>query len=204
MNELPRPIRACRTSSWAGLLPSTESCLMIAYASGSNSSAKAPIEAQVIARHHVRGEPLLEHPAHDPAVELVKFSDRPHRLVFAIDDESGFPVLDDLGDDPQRHAITGVPQAMASISTRPNGSGQSIGNRSATAFPRKVDFSPSPISPMNSISGSFNSGLISSRKYPASTASTFAAILRRMPKRLAMEIARSGRFSGEMRPRKAR
>src|ERR1700758_2832973 len=31
--------------------------------------------------------------------------------------------------DPQRHAITGVPQAMASISTRPNGSGQSIGNR---------------------------------------------------------------------------
>ena len=41
--------------------------------------------------------------------------------------------------DPQRHAITGVPQAMASISTRPNGSGQSIGNRSALAFPRKAD-----------------------------------------------------------------
>src|SRR5829696_5324906 len=93
-----KPLRACRTSSWAGLLPSAESCLMIAYVRGSNSPAKPPIEAQVIARHHVRGEPLLEHPAHDPAVELVDFSDRPHRLVFAIDDESGFPVLDDLGD----------------------------------------------------------------------------------------------------------
>src|SRR5712672_816823 len=51
--------------------------------------------------------------------------------------------------DPQRHAVTGVPQAMASISTRPNGSGQSIGNRRALAFPRKADFSLSPISPIS-------------------------------------------------------
>ena len=73
VNELPRePIRACRTSSWAGLLPSTESCLMIAYASGSNSSAKPPIEAQVIARHYVSCEPLLEHPAHGIAIELIQ------------------------------------------------------------------------------------------------------------------------------------
>src|SRR5438552_17503979 len=51
--------------------------------------------------------------------------------------------------DAQRHAITGVPQAMASISTRPNGSGQSIGNRRALAFPRKADYSLSPISPIS-------------------------------------------------------
>jgi hypothetical protein len=47
--------------------------------------------------------------------------------------------------DPQRHAITGVPQAMASISTRPKGSGQSIGNKRALAFPKNADFSLSPI-----------------------------------------------------------
>ena len=41
-------------------------------------------------------------------------------------------------------------------------------------------------------------------KVVASAASTLAAILSRMPSRLAMVIARSGRFSGEMRPKKAR
>ena len=45
------------------------------------------------------------------------------------------------GTEPQRQAITGVPQAMASIITRPNGSGQSIGNSRAAALPRKADFS---------------------------------------------------------------
>ena len=68
------------------------------------------------------------------------------------------------GTEPQCQAITGVPQAMASIITRPNGSGQSIGNSSASALPRKSDFSASPISPMNSISGSSSSGSITSWK----------------------------------------
>ena len=36
---------------------------------------------------------------------------------------------------------TGVPHAMASIMTRPNGSGQSIGNRRPSAPLRKSDFS---------------------------------------------------------------
>ena len=35
------------------------------------------------------------------------------------------------GTEPQRQAITGVPQAIASIMTKPNGSGQSIGNSRA-------------------------------------------------------------------------
>ena len=52
------------------------------------------------------------------------------------------------GTAPQRHATTGVPHAMASITTRPNGSGQSIGKRSAAALPRKARLSLSPISPM--------------------------------------------------------
>jgi hypothetical protein len=49
---------------------------------------------------------------------------------------------------------------MASIITRPNGSGQSIGKSRASAPPRKADFWWSPISPMNSISGSCSSGSI--------------------------------------------
>ena len=68
------------------------------------------------------------------------------------------------GTEPQRQAITGVPQAMASIITRPNGSGQSIGNSSAWALPRNADFSLSPISPTNSIRGWSSSGSMTSWK----------------------------------------
>ena len=57
------------------------------------------------------------------------------------------------GTEPRRQAITGVPQAMASVITRPKGSGQSMGNSSARAPPRKSPLSASPISPMNSIRG---------------------------------------------------
>ena len=52
------------------------------------------------------------------------------------------------GTEPQFQAMTGVPQAIASIITRPNGSAQSMGNSSAAALPRNSAFSASPISPM--------------------------------------------------------
>ena len=68
------------------------------------------------------------------------------------------------GAEPQPKPTTGVPQAIASIITRPNGSGQSIGNSSAAAPPRKAGFWASPISPMYSISGSSSSGWMTSRK----------------------------------------
>ena len=45
------------------------------------------------------------------------------------------------GIDPQRNASTGVPHAMASIMTRPNGSGQSTGNNRAAASPKNFVFS---------------------------------------------------------------
>ncbi len=41
-------------------------------------------------------------------------------------------------------------------------------------------------------------------KYSLSTLSIFAAIFSGMPARRAMEMATSGRFSGEIRPRNAR
>ena len=65
------------------------------------------------------------------------------------------------GTEPRLNAITGVPQAMLSIITRPNGSGQSIGNSSACAPDRNAGFWLSLISPMNSTHGLASiSGLI--------------------------------------------
>jgi hypothetical protein len=58
------------------------------------------------------------------------------------------------GAEPWRQAMTGVPADIASIMTRPKGSGQSIGNSSARALPRKRCFCCSSISPTNSMSGS--------------------------------------------------
>ena len=60
--------------------------------------------------------------------------------------------------DPPGNAMTGRPQAMASIMTSPNGSGQSIGKSRAFASPRKAFLFLSEISPMNSTSGLSNSG----------------------------------------------
>ena len=51
------------------------------------------------------------------------------------------------GTEPCAYAITGVPQAIASIMTSPNGSGQSIGISSARALPMKSFLASSPISP---------------------------------------------------------
>jgi len=57
------------------------------------------------------------------------------------------------GMDLHRNAGTGVPHAIASIITSPNGSGQSTGNNSAVASPENFVFSRSLISPINSIPG---------------------------------------------------
>ena len=67
------------------------------------------------------------------------------------------------GTEPWRKASRGVPHAIASIITKPNGSGQSIGNKSANAWPKNglaalVDFADE-LDP-----GSLSSGTIFSRK----------------------------------------
>ena len=54
------------------------------------------------------------------------------------------------GTEPRLNAMTGVPQAMASIITRPNGSGQSIGTNSTMAPLKNSDLSLSSISPIYS------------------------------------------------------
>ena len=68
------------------------------------------------------------------------------------------------GTDPRRNAMTGVPQAIASICTSPNGSGQSIGNNSAAAFARSPALRSSPISPRYVTCGSVRSGSICASK----------------------------------------
>ena len=108
------------------------------------------------------------------------------------------------GTEPHGRPMTGVPQAMASIMTRPKGSGQSMGKSRARAPPRNAALSASPISPMNSTSGSSSSGTITRSKYSRSASSTLAAIFSGIPARRAISIATSGCFSGARRPRKAR
>ncbi len=70
------------------------------------------------------------------------------------------PWLSTSGTEPLRSATTGVPLASDSIITRPNGSGQSIGNSVAAAPAKNSGFSDSPISPTNSMSDERNSGSI--------------------------------------------
>jgi hypothetical protein len=53
------------------------------------------------------------------------------------------PLRKTSGTEPQGHAITGVPQASASIMAKPNGSGQSMVNIKASALPRN-SFSGQP------------------------------------------------------------
>ena len=52
--------------------------------------------------------------------------------------------------EPRLYAMTGVPHAMASIMTSPNGSGQLIGVSRATAPPISTFFSSCAASPKNS------------------------------------------------------
>jgi hypothetical protein len=103
------------------------------------------------------------------------------------------------GTDPPRKASTGVPQAMASIMTSPKGSGQSIGNSNPAARPRKLVLALSLISPTNSISAPPRAGQspAGSKPHPPYQPSPqFSG----SPVARAIAMARSGRFSGEMRP----
>ena len=77
--------------------------------------------------------------------------------------------------------MTGVPQAIASIITRPNGSGQSIGNSRRERAARNVGFLGSLISPMNSTPGRRAAARSPRRNTRWSARSTLAAIFSGMP-----------------------
>ena len=109
-------------------------------------------------------EPLLERRAAPSAIQDVDVSRRVDRLSSESTMNPVTPWSITSGTEPPRNATTGTPHASASIMTRPNGSGQSIGNSKAVASPRNAAFSCSSISPMNSTSGLSSSGRISSSK----------------------------------------
>jgi len=163
-----------------------------------NARQERTIRRDICSRHPRRGEPLFKIGANLAPVHV---SGLLHTSTAASIESTILPLTPSVttsGTDPFGQAITGVPADIASIMTSPKGSGQSIGNNSARALPRNSHFWVSLISPMNSMRGWSRSGLISVSKYSRSTASTFAASFKGIPARLAISIARSGRFSGEM------
>ena len=105
----------------------------------SASSASRAVEVDVGAGHHRRGEARARRPRGPGAGRA---SRRRRTAATASSSEATTkpvtPSSTTSGTEPRRQATTGVPQAMASIMARPNGSGQSIGNRSAAASPRNA------------------------------------------------------------------
>ncbi len=102
-------------------------------------------------------------------------------------------------------AITGVPQARDSGTTLGQGSSQRMGTSSARAWPRKLDFSRSPISPIHSMRPP-RCGRTSRSKNsrPPASSEMLPAILSGRPVRWATWIARSTPLLAVSRPRNAR
>ena len=90
------------------------------------------VDAQVVARHARAVKRSSKRARHARAVELADARDRrrpPRRIASTMKPVT--PSSMTSGTEPLRQAITGVPHAIASIITRPKGSGQSIGKSSA-------------------------------------------------------------------------
>ena len=81
------------------------------------------------------------------------------------------------GTEPRRNAITGVPHAMASIMTRPKGSGQSIGNNNAGDAGQQGHLVLFAKFTQELYSGQIKQRSDDSFMYSRSARSTFAAIL---------------------------
>ena len=109
---------------------------------------------QIILGHAPRGEALLEARADLPRSSRSSLSTAATAPSTPSTMKPVTPSSMTSGTEPRRYAMTGVPQAIASIITSPNGSGQSIGNSSARRRRGTSPLSGSPISPMNSTSGS--------------------------------------------------
>jgi hypothetical protein len=102
------------------------------------------LNPDVILGHVPIGKPLFEFAAAARTTDLLNFPHRFHRAIDILDHKTCLSFNNKFGDpEPRGKAITGVPQASASIITNPNGSGQSMGNRKAEAPPSSLFFSAS-------------------------------------------------------------
>ena len=168
------------------------------------SCLQGVVLAHIVERHPGCAEALLKDLAAEGAAQGRQIVNGIHSLIDIIDDKSSDAVIDDLGNRAAAEPDDGGSQAMASIMTKPKGSGQSIGKSRAAARSKIYCFSLSPTSFRNSMEGSFSKGLMEVSKYSRSTLSTLAAMHKGKPARRAISMALSTPFSGEMRPTKAR
>jgi hypothetical protein len=88
---------------------------------------------------HARGDETLMKGGPDATPVELEGNGR-YRLIFVGNDKPCDAVLDDFRHRSTPEGDDGVPQAMASIITRPNGSGQSMGKSKAAAFCKKLSF----------------------------------------------------------------
>ena len=93
----------------------------------STRKQKAAIKLEIVPGHSLRREPFLKAPPHRSMRQFLQALDRLNGFRQAADGKAGQCLVDDLGHEPRLQAITGVPHAMASIITRPKGSGHLIG-----------------------------------------------------------------------------
>ena len=105
----------------------------------------------IVAGHALNGEPLFEIGPHLGPIHAKHIVDGGNGFVHAVDNPAANSVLMTSRTEPLRQATTGVPHDMASIMTSPKGSGQSIGNSKAPAFPSNSAFCCSFTSPMKLI-----------------------------------------------------
>jgi len=96
------------------------------------------VNREIALRHVFCRETLLEYRAHPFPSRLSRreTASTASSISFTMNPESSSSITS--GTDPDRKAMTGVPQDIASIITSPNGSGQSIGNNNARALPRSL------------------------------------------------------------------
>ena len=111
---------------------------------------QSPIDLHVVAGHPCGVEPFLESCRQSRRLRLATCPTARTASSMLSTMKPVTPSVITSGTEPFRQAMTGVPQAIASIITRPNGSGQSMGNSKARALPRNSSFSRPPTSPMYS------------------------------------------------------
>lgn len=105
---------------------------------------------------------------------------------------------------PSGRVITGVPQAAASVNTRPKGSGQSMGHTTARARPRSATFTAWGGCSITCTSSESRGRTTCSQYAHSSGSSRFTIIMSGSPALRATSIATSGPLSGFTRPRKTR
>jgi len=98
------------------------------------------VNGQIFGSHAARCEALLERARTRCRGSVASWLTAPVALVSSSTMNPVSPCSTISSTEPRLNAITGVPHAIASIITKPNGSGQSIVTRRAIAPLRNSDF----------------------------------------------------------------